>query len=263
MIKFVKLTTLLLLALIISFSCSKNEQQRSTAEKAPEAAYDSDKIRDFLVNDLQLNPEELEEREESFIYQHDIEFPKANFWEDYGNVDFKAKHRKSSYKVNPTGTAYVYFNAGVPSSWKTQMLNAMSEWNALGGPLAFYEYVYPYTNTGIGVINVRYEDFGSGDENVFARAGFPKSSGSIHKEIKINSGYTGTTLYNSHKKKVSAHELGHCIGFCHTNTSDGSLLYTGNYACDTYDDSQSIMRQGRISWAGFSTCDELAYEALY
>ncbi len=262
MIRGIKNFTLLTLIFTIGLSCSKEKEQVQT-EKAPPTFQKADDIREFLVDELRLNPDQLEERETSFIYQNDIEFAKSNFWEQYGPKEHKDKHRKSSYQVSPTGTAYVYFHAGVPSSWKTQMLSAMQEWNDLGGPIYFYEYVYPYTSTGIGVINVRYEDFGSADDNVFARAGFPSSGGSIHNEIKINSGYTGTTLYNSHKKKVSAHELGHCIGFCHTNTYDGSALYTGNYGCDTYDDSQSIMRQGRISWAGFSPCDEIAYDALY
>ena len=70
----------------------------------------------------------------------------------------------------------------------------------------------------------------------------------------------------SQKKFILAHELGHVIGFRHTDTYDGLALTTYSSVCSNYSDGNSVMRAGTSlvpSWTSFSTCDIDAFDYLY
>lgn len=58
---------------------------------------------------------------------------------------------------------------------------------------------------------------------------------------------------------VVAHELGHTIGFKHTDTNDWYKIVTREFSCDNGSDSKSVMCSGDkngVEWIGFSFCDK-------
>jgi Dual-action HEIGH metallo-peptidase len=101
----------------------------------------------------------------------------------------------------------------------TSIQNAIGRYNAENLTLSF-------SWAGIG---------GNGDINVkivngggyIASAGFP-SGGNPYGEIKFNKNYQNWQLNTL--TSVMAHEIGHCIGFRHTDYADRSFSCGGAYA---------------------------------
>jgi len=63
-----------------------------------------------------------------------------------------------------------------------------------------------------------------------ASAGFPTSAGDPHNEILIQTRFIGTNPNQSWFTTILAHEIGHCIGFRHTDYMDRSYSCGGSYA---------------------------------
>jgi len=66
-----------------------------------------------------------------------------------------------------------------------------------------------------------------------ASAGFPTSSGDPYGQVKINANAIGTgtsTTWINYAATIMAHELGHCIGFRHTDYMDRSFSCGGSTA---------------------------------
>ena len=61
-----------------------------------------------------------------------------------------------------------------------------------------------------------------------ASAGFPTSTGNPHNQVLINSGAIGTANPTTYIATILAHEVGHCIGFRHTDYMDRSYSCGGS-----------------------------------
>lgn len=118
-----------------------------------------------------------------------------------------------------------------------------------------------------GKIKVSYVDFATLNfpSSVIAAGNVPVNS-VIGANLYINSTCTYTKLSiltNSQRKYLIAHELGHNIGFQHTDTTVGIALTTLNSVCSNYGDLASVLQPGSDpvpSWSGFSTCDQDAFD---
>ncbi len=71
--------------------------------------------------------------------------------------------------------------------------------------------------------------FVDGRGNYLASAGFPSSSGEPYNRIKVNSSYLGSNPGTNYLATIMAHEMGHCIGFRHTDYMDRSYSCGGSY----------------------------------
>jgi hypothetical protein len=73
----------------------------------------------------------------------------------------------------------------------------------------------------------------SGNGSYLASAGFPTSTGQPHNQVKINARAIGngtSTTFINYVATIMAHEVGHCIGFRHTDYMDRSFSCGGGYA---------------------------------
>ncbi len=172
-------------------------------------------------------------------------------------------HRRAQYLVT-SGTKTVYVHTSVPSGWSTAVSQAISAWNSLGLTVSFTNGGSTSSKYNYGAITVFMHDL----TGAYADALSPYSSGNPGGELRIDYGNDG--LSSGQKKLIMAHELGHTIGFKHTNTSEGYPLPIASYPCISYVcdgyDASSIMKSGGTppsSWINFSTCDQQVFQCVY
>jgi hypothetical protein len=103
-------------------------------------------------------------------------------------------------------TIKVSVSGSIPSGFSTSIDNALARYNAEKLGLTFQR-----VSSG-GDIVIRIVNTGQ----YIASAGFPTSSGDPHNEIKYAKKYT-TGYSDGFMTTVLAHEIGHCIGFRHTD----------------------------------------------
>lgn len=183
-----------------------------------------------------------------------------------------ARHRRDPYIFNsPSGGTIILrvkidgapgipSGVGLDSNWVTAINQAVAAWNALPYNVKFNVISAANNTNPAGYINVYRESFTP--VTWAAKAELPLSPGSFGSFIKINSGYTGTTLTSSAKKFTIAHELGHNIGIHHTDSGSGSDVHSSIscYGSTSYTDPNSVFKANipyNQSWgSGFTTCDK-------
>lgn len=242
-------------------SCSKEKETISNPfDKHSEN--DSQKIREHLINAYGYSTEAILEYPEIFVVENDIVFEKKNFWKEHAlqsTVDDAGnRHYKGTYKVNPTGNAYVFIQSAVPSAWKSAVRGAMTEWNNFQGKIKFYETTNSSSTAGIGLITIKYLNFGSASAT--ARAPLPGSSGKPGSYIEINS---NSGAVSQSKLRTIVHEFGHTINFHHTDGTSGTLITTVFSSCNTGTNPTSVMNGTSQLWGGFTDCDGAAFVAMY
>lgn len=106
---------------------------------------------------------------------------------------------------------------GTKSSLSTALTNAVARYNNQGLLLSFQKLTS-------GTVNIILSDV-SGTSYI-ASAGFP-SNGNPYSSIKFNTAYS--TWSSSTLTSVIAHEIGHCIGFRHTDYMNRQYSCGGSY----------------------------------
>jgi len=252
------------IAIIVAFISSCNKDSQNNLLDQSERSEQDEIMYRYLVDELKLNPNELEEDENAFYYQECIEYNKTTYFGTDGiSSRWNQKLGTTIDAMGVNGSVRVNYNNNLPSEWIDAFDDAIPEWNNRLGHIKFIK------NAGgtFGTITISYEtlynSLGNKATNVFARASAPTAGGNVGPTIRVNDSYTGTALNVQHKLKTAVHEIGHCIGLGHTDSNDAEFLYTGNSTCDNNTEGNGFMRQGRIEYSGFSTCDQEAYEALY
>jgi hypothetical protein len=92
----------------------------------------------------------------------------------------------------------------------------------------------------------------NGNGSYLASAGFPTSSGNPHNQVKINARAIGnpsspSSTFISYVATIMAHEVGHCIGFRHTDYMDRS------YSCGGATANEGASTVGAIHIPGTPT----------
>lgn len=246
----------LLLLTIGLFSCKK---ENNVVQELDTFTPDNE-IRNFLIESYEFLPSSITESKTGFIVEGDVYFAKKDFWERYGPPkNTSLRHYKSQYKVTLT-TVYVDVST-LPTAWKTAFRSAITQWNGLKLRVKFSEVSGYCPANGI---TVQYASLGSNTSNVFAQAGgFPTSTGNPASLITVNSSCT-VSMSSSQKLKTAVHELGHAIGFMHTDKASGyTRIIMSLTSCNTGIDPSSIMNQGLMSFTDFSACDKSAFKTIY
>ncbi len=265
---FKKSFVLLLFFALIVAGCSKE-----TSINPEEQSKIQSEIK-FLIDkgfgnsgNIQYSPG-TSEYAESYVTDGDMMIRREDVQKMIKDSDLQSNnkiHRKHQYMAS-AGNKTVRVISGVPTLWNTAVSDAISAWNSLGLTIVMGGQSATTTSTALYVVNVRYVAIPS-EPNTVARALVPVSNGVMGNELQINSSYTGSLTANQ-RKLVIAHELGHVLGFKHTDTNEGLIVNnTGIVAsCRQNADPSSIMRIGTspvASWNGFSYCDGQVFNFIY
>ena len=218
-------------------------------------------MRSYLVTVYGFSDKKIIETKTSFIVEGDIVFPKKDFWENYKHDSSgkNERHYQSLNLVTAVTIIDVNIDVAVPTAWATAYLSAMSKWNALNGRIQFNNFIGSCPAYGISVV---YVSLGSDSYDIFAESSFPGTGGYPGPISQINSACT-VSMSASQMLKTAVHELGHTIGFMHTDVLSDYQIYIGIPSCDTTTDPSSIMRQGLMDFYDFSACDKAAFAYLY
>lgn len=166
--------------------------------------------------------------------------------------------RNARHRVNSTmyagGTLKVRIHPYVSPEWKTAITQAISAWNALGYNAKFSSYETTSMSEVAGEVDVFLTAFSPSSRYAQVSNLTTTAGGEV---MQINSAYVGIVPIASSKKQIMAHELGHALGFKHTDTTDGNLA-TQSVLCNQSAETGSLMNDmwgPSWSYAGFTSCD--------
>lgn len=151
------------------------------------------------------------EEADGFIVEGDIFIPRTDLGKKLNTnslVVASEEQYHTTYLV--TGlprTITVQVSSTLPAAYVTNTDAAIARYNALGTTLTFQRVA-----SG-GNIVISAAPSGAG---YLASAGFPTSTGNPHNSILVNRSYLDTWNSNT-VVSILAHEIGHCIGFRHTD----------------------------------------------
>ena len=265
-------------ALLFFTSCSK-EELRNVEEEKQHA-----EIRDYIINEYHFDADKVLLDGDEFVAGC-VFFPIDNFWEKYtlseqgedslltpeneGDITNR-RHYRSTHKV-PPGTYKVRLAWNLPWNIKNSTRNAIAAWNALNLDVKFVETNFNNQHIYVSYVsfncpNDYYSQAGQLNER-YATAELPWSWLWVKRpgrNIRVNSSNCAGLANQSWfvRKHVMMHELGHAIGFRHTDGWAGGQLFANG--CNGADFS-SIMRE-RVpnnTGAKFSNCDQKIFKAYY
>lgn len=173
--------------------------------------------------------ENVQKIEEGYLVEGDIILTEADL-NDFTNHLILRIAETEQYRTTNLVT-------GLPRTITISMDNQLT--GTTGYVAALNECVSRYNAENLGLTFV-YNGATSGGNihlkkqpgNYLASSGFPSSSGNPYSQVKMNSNAIGSGNSNAfinYCATIMAHEIGHCIGFRHTDYMDRSYSCGGAY----------------------------------
>ncbi|MEI6947233.1 M57 family metalloprotease [Paraflavisolibacter sp. H34] len=251
--------TLAVAILLILQSCSKSSFQEEVSAPAENAAASTNiaTLKQSVAESLGVTAESVvyNEAEKQFVVEEDayvsLEDAQVRFGDKGANPPSATTQRSHFYLITPTkvNTIKIYADATVPAAWLTALDKAIANWNATGSRVYMTR-----INTTTGATTKVTTTYSV--SSTVATGGYPDYYGNPGNRMVINT--YKNSLADAMKVFAITHELGHIIGFSHTNSATGEWI---EGTPDT--DSKSVMNAVCLSWTGFTTYDLKAVKTVY
>lgn len=149
--------------------------------------------------------------DDGYVVENDIFLSEEEIDELAKENTSQAKHYRTSNLVSGTRTVKVYVDPALGSFVRGALDEAIRRYNALNLRLTLRR-TSSATSNDIRIVPAS----NAALSGSFAIAGFPRN-GRPHNLIRMNTSFYGGTNRLGNTASVIAHEIGHCIGFRHTD----------------------------------------------
>jgi hypothetical protein len=186
------------------FSC-QNEEADVTSSQVSQMTLDK-------IAALGFNNQNVQKIAGGYIVEGDIALSDSDL---NGSQDIKALRvgEEEQYRTNNLvsvgsgRTINVAISSSLPSAYVTALDEAIRRYNAENLLIKFRR-----VSSGYNILLSK----APAGSSYLASAGFP-SGGNPYSSVKVNSDYMGSNPGTNYLATILAHEIGHCIGFRHTD----------------------------------------------
>jgi len=197
------IVTIALLSILV-YSCKKQSKQEQQPAQISAQVLDKIAALGFSKSNVQIH-------EEGYLVEGDIVLTEndLNTTPDSKllRIAETEQYRTSNLVGSLPRTITVRVSTSLPSSYVTATNEAIRRYNAEGLRISFSRV------TSGGQIVLSRAPSGAG---YLASSGFP-SGGNPYPSVRVNSSFLGSNPGTNYLATILAHEIGHCIGFRHTD----------------------------------------------
>lgn len=272
-----------LLALLLH-SCQKQETGEIPTVKRINTFVNLTENEKEALKNLGYSTDSVSEFNDYYIVENDILIKKALLQQ---TRDGKSDVKVSQYNGNWLVSNYSDHNLNIlvtqsiwsNSVWYSGLHNAVAYWNSLPNSNIKLHLITSSYHTNERVDITVHSDNGQLSSNVAADAPLPYTDGKPGSFIRVNTDFKDPNtndFYSSQATWNMIHEIGHCLGFQHTNwyyRNEWSLVnyYGANHVPNTpvytSSDPNSVMNGGTALSSCYSGCfssfDQTAVNYLY
>jgi len=196
------------------YSCKNNETENVAENKADISTNTLEKVKS-----LGFSTENIRKIDGGYLVEGDILLTEANLSEAASGASLniaETEQYRTTNVVRSLPRVITVSVTNLPQVYSDAVNTMISRYNSLGLRITFQRAAAGTT----GNINVvGFNEAASGGFITLGSAGFPTSSGNPYNEIRMN---TNSAAYGSNPNQlylasVIQHEVGHCIGFRHTD----------------------------------------------
>ncbi|GAA3977663.1 zinc-dependent metalloprotease [Mucilaginibacter dorajii] len=200
------------IAASVLFSCNKNN---SKPAKETTVAVSADVLKQ--ISDLGFSTDEVRKQGDNYLVEGDILLTAANLSEASTSPNLRIAENeqyRTTNLVKSLPRTITVSISNLPTVYATATSNAVARYNALNLTIKFQ-----VVSSGGNIQIIGFNEGPSGGYITLGSSGFPTSAGDPYNQIQMNTNAQayGTNPDVNYLTSVLQHEIGHCIGFRHTD----------------------------------------------
>lgn len=217
------INTFAVLALLMTgfYSCTNDDTTTSINDEISNEVLQQIKALGFSIDNVIKEDDHY--IVEGDIVLHPTDFQRTDLHTNSLRIAEVEQYRTTNLVTGTPRTILVWLDSKFASKYSTALNDALGRYNAENLSLTFQR----TNNRNSAHIRIT---TAARNASYLASAGFPTSTGNPYNSIKVNNTYLDNNGWNNSSiASILAHEIGHCIGFRHTDYMDRSYSCGGSY----------------------------------